>query len=106
MNNVCPGCQRDEVHKKCPAHGTPYYMSGVLFTKSMEMEQKKRRCISGKEYSILMNTDHKTYTVNVPDIKRNGFVYYEHEISGDILVVGRAVLDSDEDGFVLIQKLI
>jgi hypothetical protein len=25
----CPGCGRSELHKACPAHGTPYYMSGA-----------------------------------------------------------------------------
>jgi hypothetical protein len=24
----CPGCQQPELHKMCPAHGTPFYMSG------------------------------------------------------------------------------
>ena len=28
----CPGCQRPEIHKLCPAWGTPLYMSGKLFT--------------------------------------------------------------------------
>ena len=34
--NKCPGCQRDEIHKKCPAHGTPFYMSGVPFSIRVE----------------------------------------------------------------------
>jgi hypothetical protein len=36
--NVCAGCQRPELHKLCPAWGTPKYMSGELFTKEMEVE--------------------------------------------------------------------
>ncbi len=28
----CPGCQRDEIHKMCPAYGTPYYMSGIPYS--------------------------------------------------------------------------
>jgi hypothetical protein len=35
---ICPGCGRDELHKLCPAYGTPYYMSGTVFTKDMEMQ--------------------------------------------------------------------
>ncbi len=27
-SSVCPGCGRNEVHKLCPAWGTPYYMTG------------------------------------------------------------------------------
>jgi hypothetical protein len=34
--SVCSGCQRDEMHKRCPAHGTPFYMSGVEYTKEIE----------------------------------------------------------------------
>ena len=35
MNDLCDGCQRPEVHKKCPAHGTPFYMSGIPYTKEV-----------------------------------------------------------------------
>jgi hypothetical protein len=34
---VCPGCQRNEVHKMCPACHTPFYMSGVAFTPEIEV---------------------------------------------------------------------
>lgn len=34
--NICPGCQRKEMHKMCPAYGTPWYMSGKKFTKKIE----------------------------------------------------------------------
>lgn len=33
---VCRGCQRKEMHKFCPAFGTPYYMSGTAFTEEIE----------------------------------------------------------------------
>jgi len=33
---VCRGCQRKEMHKLCPAFGTPYYMSGTAFTEEIE----------------------------------------------------------------------
>jgi GTP pyrophosphokinase len=40
MNNInvgkCRGCQRKDLHKMCPAHGTLYYMSGEPFTKEVE----------------------------------------------------------------------
>ena len=36
MDDKCLGCQRTEVHKRCPAHGTPFYMSGVPYTKHIE----------------------------------------------------------------------
>jgi hypothetical protein len=39
----CPGCQRLEVHKMCPAWGTPLYMSGVLFTKEHEKQYAELR---------------------------------------------------------------
>ena len=32
----CPGCGRNELHKRCPAHGTPFYISGVDFTQDIE----------------------------------------------------------------------
>lgn len=32
MNYKCTGCQRNEIHKMCPAYGTPFYMSGIPFT--------------------------------------------------------------------------
>lgn len=32
----CPGCGRMELHKMCPAHGTPFYMSGIPFSKETE----------------------------------------------------------------------
>tara|TARA_R110000751_G_scaffold226863_1_gene328775 strand:+ start:567 stop:1145 length:579 start_codon:yes stop_codon:yes gene_type:complete len=34
--SLCKGCQRPEVHKRCPAHGTPFYCTGVLFSKETE----------------------------------------------------------------------
>jgi len=39
----CPGCQRPEVHKMCPAWGTPFYMSGTLFTEELEKEWAEER---------------------------------------------------------------
>ena len=40
MNNInvgkCRGCQREDLHKMCPAHGTLYFMSGEPFTKELE----------------------------------------------------------------------
>lgn len=33
---ACPGCGRNEIHKMCPAWGTPFYMSGKLYTKEDE----------------------------------------------------------------------
>ena len=32
----CGGCQRPELHKMCPAYGTPFYMSGIPFTELIE----------------------------------------------------------------------
>lgn len=36
----CPGCQRPELHKMCPAYGTSYYMTGKPYTKEMEERLK------------------------------------------------------------------
>lgn len=36
--DICKGCGRPEIHKMCPAWGTRYYMSGILFTEEMEKE--------------------------------------------------------------------
>lgn len=47
---ICIGCQRPELHKICPAWGTPYYMSGELFTKELEEEWKERRDETIKNY--------------------------------------------------------
>jgi hypothetical protein len=41
--NVCGGCQRPELHKLCPAWGTPMYCSGELFTKEMEVKYADER---------------------------------------------------------------
>jgi hypothetical protein len=35
---VCKGCGRPEIHKMCPAWGTPFYMSGKLYTAEDEAE--------------------------------------------------------------------
>lgn len=43
MEFKCPGCQRPEIHKMCPAWGTPLYMSGVLFTKEDEEKYAEQR---------------------------------------------------------------
>lgn len=32
----CPGCQRREMHKRCPAHGTIFYMSGEWYSNQVE----------------------------------------------------------------------
>ncbi len=39
----CAGCGRAEVHKNCPAWGTPYYLSGRLFTVEAEAIYAKDR---------------------------------------------------------------
>ena len=31
----CPGCQRNDLHKMCPAHGTPFYMSGIPYPEKL-----------------------------------------------------------------------
>jgi hypothetical protein len=36
MDNKCPGCQRNDIHKMCPAHGTPFYMSGIPYSEELE----------------------------------------------------------------------
>jgi len=41
MTYKCSGCQREEVHKFCPAYGTLYYMSGMKFTPEIEIALKK-----------------------------------------------------------------
>ncbi len=40
---VCRGCGRPELHKMCPAWGTPMYMSGQLFTAEMEVQYAEQR---------------------------------------------------------------
>ena len=35
-NTPCRGCQRMELHKMCPAYGTPFYMSGIPFSKETQ----------------------------------------------------------------------
>jgi hypothetical protein len=47
---VCPGCGRHELHKMCPAWGTPFYMSGELFTPELEEEWRERREQARKDY--------------------------------------------------------
>ena len=32
----CAGCGRNVIHKFCPAYGTPFYCSGVEFSKETE----------------------------------------------------------------------
>lgn len=40
---ICKGCGRPEMHKFCPAWGTPMYMSGKLFTKEDEKKYAQMR---------------------------------------------------------------
>jgi hypothetical protein len=40
---TCRGCGRPELHKMCPAWGTPKYMSGELFTKEDEEKYAEMR---------------------------------------------------------------
>lgn len=39
----CRGCGRLEMHKMCPAWGTPIYMTGQYFTKEMEEQYRPMR---------------------------------------------------------------
>jgi len=49
VNDLCDGCQRPEVHKKCPAHGTPFYMSGIPYPKEIEEIMNKMFYSTDKE---------------------------------------------------------
>lgn len=49
----CPGCGRPELHKTCPAWGTPKYMSGELFTEEDEKKYKAQQVTSGELEEIL-----------------------------------------------------
>ena len=40
---VCPGCHRPELHKMCPAWGTPIFMTGKLFTAEDEVKYAEMR---------------------------------------------------------------
>lgn len=40
---VCAGCGRADLHKMCPAYGTPYYMSGKYFSSEAEAACKAER---------------------------------------------------------------
>lgn len=42
-NFVCRGCGRPELHKFCPAWGTPKFMTGEVFTKEDEVKYKEMR---------------------------------------------------------------
>lgn len=46
---MCPGCGRNEIHKACPAHGTPYYMSGKPFTVEVELQYLRKNLANMKE---------------------------------------------------------
>ena len=41
--DVCDGCMRIAMHKMCPAHGTPFYMTGVPFTEEVERLYNKKK---------------------------------------------------------------
>ena len=43
MEILCRGCMRPEIHKMCPAWGTPLYMTGILFTKEHEIQYAEMR---------------------------------------------------------------
>lgn len=53
--NKCPGCQRHELHKMCPAHGTPFYMSGLDFTKEVEYIYRSFINFSDEVRLLIMN---------------------------------------------------
>lgn len=42
-DGVCEGCMRQAMHKMCPAHGTPFYMTGVPFTEEVERLYNKKK---------------------------------------------------------------
>lgn len=46
----CPGCQRPELHKMCPAWNTPYYMTGTPFTEEVEKEYYKELNLKKKYF--------------------------------------------------------
>jgi hypothetical protein len=54
--DLCPGCQRPEMHKMCPAYGTEYYMSGKPFTKEIENSYKRRK-LKSKIYQRYKSTN-------------------------------------------------
>ena len=52
----CRGCQREDLHKMCPAWGTKFYMSGEPYTKDIEKRAKELVSINGKD--IKKNANH------------------------------------------------
>ena len=53
----CPGCGRYELHKRCPAYGTRFYLSGIDYTP--EIERIVRTCKSAGYY----DADKAIYTL-------------------------------------------
>lgn len=48
-DDKCPGCQRHEMHKYCPAYGTAFYMSGVAYDVQIENRLIREVCYLGQE---------------------------------------------------------
>ena len=38
--DLCLGCMRKVMHKRCPAHGTRFYMSGIPYTEEIDATRK------------------------------------------------------------------
>lgn len=105
----CRGCQREDLHKACPAHRTPFYMSGVPYTPKIELACKIARRIhkdqkrwSGADYF----TDHICGVVNIaveliqhdknftePDIEHLCSLSYLHDTQEDCKDEDRQFLD-------------
>ncbi len=83
----CSGCQRIAMHKRCPAYGTKFYMSGEAFTEEVELQacgliywnQQSMEVNANYIYDFTINTRNKTmktYEGQITELPENGvFVY-------------------------------
>jgi (p)ppGpp synthase/HD superfamily hydrolase len=96
MNNInvgkCRGCQRKDLHKMCPAHGTLYYMSGEPFTKEVESIYDR--------FSLFINVKlmRKTYFFSQEAHKgqkrRNGKDYFLGHVLPVAMIASEYCIDS------------
>lgn len=84
-NTPCPGCQRMELHKMCPAHGTPFYMSGIPFSKETELTYYRLSDTNSLELFNLLKVAHNNIILDQMVQENQAMGLYDKDIDNPLI---------------------
>ena len=101
--SLCPGCQHPELHKMCPAYGTPYYMSG----EKLPDEIYNQRPLPHRANQLLTKEDINKMMTSIEQSKQFNKKHINEELANALEVASKVInCDNELSRHLLILTLL